>query len=87
MQRRALSKQAIWLTPLLIRVLRQIANTAEFSDDYDFEWPEAYIQDKYLCSGNTSYRLTYVKSVEHNIIIKEFVTHINHCNLIGIYEE
>ena len=69
MQHLALSTEAIWLTPLLNRVLRQIAITAEFSEDCDFKWPEAYIQTKYLCVGNTSYRLSYSKSVENNIVI------------------
>ena len=87
MQRHALSVQAIWLTPLLNRVLRQIVNTAEFSDDCDFKWPETYIQTECLRSGNTSYRLTYFQSLEHNIIFKEFVTYINYSNLIGIYKE
>ena len=67
-------------SPFEQRVLRQISNTAEFSDDCDFKWPEAYIQTNYSCIGNISYRSTHFKSFEH---MKEFVLQCSELNNVN----
>ena len=88
---RSLYKQAIWQTPLLNRVLRQIANTAELSFQTTgilsgqrliFRLTIYIVETRHI-----DYRLIYFKSVENNIFIKEFVAYIYYRNLIGIREE